>query len=78
VRFLKKEHNYSIGEQEEMLPFEREFHLQLIQGETLAKENKPAQGWSQYADDIGATAKGRYTDKYQVIEDTPAPRGRPG
>jgi len=77
MRFLKKEHGYSIAEQEEMLPFERDIHLQLIQSEKLIEQNKPAQGWVKYAEDIGITKKTKYTNKFQIIEEKPVPGTKP-
>lgn len=68
MRELKRLHRYSIGEQEEMLPFERQFLLEMIRQEGLEDADVPAQGWSKYAEEIGATRKGKYTTNYKVLD----------
>jgi hypothetical protein len=68
LRDLKRFHNYSIPEQEEMLPFERELLLDQIYRETLKDKDVPEQGWSKYAEELGATKKTKYTDKYKVLD----------
>jgi len=74
MRDLKKLHNYSIEEQENMLPFERHFLLDLIQSEALKEADIPEQGWKQYADEVGATKPWQYTDKFKKLDYSPPSR----
>lgn len=67
-RDLKSKHGYSIGEQEEMYPFERDLLLTFIQQENLAEANIPAQGWTQYAKEVGASQKTKYTEKFKTLD----------
>jgi hypothetical protein len=68
MRDLKRFHQFSIPEQEGMLPFERAILLQMIGAENLKDRDVPDQGWKAYADEIGATKKTEYTDKFTVLE----------
>lgn len=67
LRDLKAKHGYSHGEQEEMYPFERDVLLQFIHHENLKEANIPAQGWSQYAKEIGATKKTAYNPNFKEV-----------
>lgn len=67
MRDLKRLYNYSIGEQEEMLPFERSFLLDMIEAENLKSADIPSQGWKKYADDVGATKSWKYTDNFKAL-----------
>jgi hypothetical protein len=69
MRDLKRVHNYSIPEQEEMLPFERDLLLDMIRGEAMRDADRPDEGWKAYADNIGASKKTRYQDKYRVLDE---------
>lgn len=67
MRDLKRMHGYSIEEQENMLPFERSFLLDMIERETLKQADIPEQGWKQYAEEVGATKKWQYTDRFKEL-----------
>jgi hypothetical protein len=68
MRDLKRLHNYSLQEQESMFPFEREILLKTLEAEALAASDTPAQGWRAYAEEVGATKKTKYSEKYTVID----------
>lgn len=68
LRDLKAKYGYALGEQEEMYPFEREILLHMLHHESLEQANVPAQGWTQYAKDIGATKPTAYRKDFKVID----------
>jgi hypothetical protein len=68
MRDLKRHHSYSIQEQEGMLPFERDMLMVTLHQETLKDREIPVQGWSKYAEEVGATQKTNYTDKFKVVD----------
>lgn len=73
MRDLKRDHRYSLDEQEGMLPFERDILLDKITDEVLKSADTPREGWKTYAENIGATQKTRYTDKFTVLDSPVGP-----
>lgn len=51
-----------------MIPFERDILLDKILTEALKSRDTPREGWSQYAKDVGATEKTKYSGNFRVLD----------